>query len=244
VFVFDSEPPSTVDLPPGTRDIERMIAEDRGIVLPGTAQHVLISQSEQLVRQDRTFSVRFRCARESSHFVAYFVRVRRDSLAKTGQTPSLADLKTASIKRYRKLLGEKVFRELSRAVGLNAHGIGIGAFVYLRRVLEAVIETAHAKAAQVTAWDEGAYQRARVAERVRILERYLPEPLVSNTHVYGILSQGIHTLEEEECLRLFQPIQLGVELILDEEIQRRDKEKKTKAARDALDSLRVADLHP
>jgi hypothetical protein len=35
------------------------------------------------------------------------------------------------------------YREFGKAVGLGAHGVGIGAVVYLRRIIESLIEEAH-----------------------------------------------------------------------------------------------------
>jgi hypothetical protein len=96
VFAFDSPLPSSACLPQERRDIESMIANNNAIVPPGMAEHVPISRADAFIRDDRTFSVKFRCTRDSSHFIAYFVRVKRKSLAKVGQTPSLADLKSHS----------------------------------------------------------------------------------------------------------------------------------------------------
>ena len=47
------------------------------------------------------------------------------------------------IKKYRKILGKEKYGEFGRAVGLYTHGIGIGSYVYLRRIFENLIEEAH-----------------------------------------------------------------------------------------------------
>jgi hypothetical protein len=126
---------------------------------------------------------------------------------------------------------------LHRAVGLCAHGIGVGSFVYLRRVFESLLEEAHRAAQQDAGWDEGGYQRQRVEERILSLQRHLPEFLVANRSLYGILSKGIHELDEDECLAHFPVVRSGIELILDDALARQEREEKVKGAREAIARL-------
>ncbi len=37
--------------------------------------------------------------------------------------------------------------------------------------------------------------------------------------MYSILSKGIHELSEEECLQYFKLMKIGIELILDEQLE-------------------------
>jgi len=57
--------------------------------------------------------------------------------------------------------------------------------------------------------------------------RLLPTAL-QNPNLYTILSKGIHELTEEECLEMFPMIKIGIELILDERIAEKEREKKRK----------------
>jgi hypothetical protein len=66
--------------------------------------------------------------------------VQDRKLMKIGQYPSLADMALPKFQAYRKILGTNRAKELRLAIGLGAHGVGIGAFVYLRRIFEAVLE--------------------------------------------------------------------------------------------------------
>jgi hypothetical protein len=101
-------------------------------------------------------------------------------MQKVGQYPSVADLYSAKIKRYRKVLSPGDYRELSRAVGLAAHGIGIGAFVYLRRIFERLIEEAHQIACHDPTWDEEGFLRSHMTEKITLLASYLPGFLIEN----------------------------------------------------------------
>lgn len=183
------------------------------------------------------FSLWFTCSRDDKHQLFFLFRAHGGMLQKVGQYPSLADLAIPDLQKYRNVLGEERYRELSRAVGLVSHGVGIGAFVYLRRIFEALIEKAHAIASSTENWDEDAYKVARVDEKIGLLRVHLPRFLVEDRALYGILSKGIHSLTEDECLKAFPIVKLGIELILDEEIERVRRDQKIKAAKKEISDL-------
>jgi len=56
--------------------------------------------------------------------------------------------------------------------------------------------------------------------------------------MYGVISKGVHDLSEQECLEYFPIIRNGIELILDEEIERLEKEKKTSVTQKAIQAIR------
>lgn len=184
-----------------------------------------------------SFAYEFECARNNAHKMVFYFRLKENSLFKIGQYPSVADLQLPSIKKYRKSVPNGDYSELARAVGLNAHGIGIGSFVYLRRIFERLLENSHAQARQGSDWDEKAYSKSRVIEKIELLQGYLPEFLVENKSIYGILSKGIHELGEDECNQIFPIVRTGIELILDEKIAQTEKEKKLKTASRQISAL-------
>lgn len=187
---------------------------------------------------DRTFAVTLKCTRVLSHtFLVYFL-VRNKTLIKVGQYPSLADLQLKGLDKYGKILGQKERQEFAKAIGLHAHGVGVGSFVYLRRIFENLIETAHKKAQGQSDWNEAVYQRERVHERILALRDYLPETLITNANIYSILSKGLHELSEDECLKYFETLKQGIELILDEELERRAKTERLKNLTDAIAKIK------
>ena len=191
--------------------------------------------------RDRCFSLQFECTRDTAHLLVFIFRVQGDKITKIGQSPSLADFQMQGIKKYRKILGDSKYRELHRAIGLNAHGVGIGAFVYLRRIFEGLVEAAHDEAAKKADWDEEKQERFQKSwwdERILMLKDSLPSFLVENRVIYSILSKGIHSLTEEECLEHFEHLRLGIELILDEKIEQEEKAKKISRARKDLGSIK------
>jgi hypothetical protein len=183
------------------------------------------------------YDVTFECSRDRGHLIYFVYVVDADSLSKIGQNPSLATLATADIKDYRRVLSEEKQIEFSKAVGLVSHGVGIGAFVYLRRIFESLVEEAHNKARSAPGWDEEDFQRDRMDGKIGRLKEHLPDFLHENRKLYGILSQGIHELTEDQCLEAFPAVRVGIELILDEKLVEAEKQEKIMKARAAIGAL-------
>jgi len=199
-----------------------------GYGLPNPSPFLNKSSVDKAVHKDRDVTINLVCSRNSSHLIKYYLRIKNNVVMKIGQHPSLADLKLKELKKYDKVLKENLLKEYARAIGLYAHGIGIGSFVYLRRIFEYLIDDAHKNAREDKGWNEDIYQKSRIDERIKLLKSYLPDTLTSNSSMYSIMSKGIHNLEEEECLEYFNTLKLGIELILDQKIEKQKKEKQTK----------------
>jgi hypothetical protein len=178
---------------------------------------------------------RFVCERSEVHVLTFAIMALDSGIMKIGQHPSLRDLAHEELRKYRKPLADH-YDDLSAGVGLAAHGVGIGSFVYLRRVLEGLIEEAHAEARKADDWDEDRYPN-RVTERIVYLKAFLPSFMSEHPSVYSILSKGIHELTEDECLQHFDLLRNSIELILDQRIEAIERSAKEKAARSALSQV-------
>jgi len=148
----------------------------------------------------------------------HFIFLRRgDKLVKIGQFPTKADLDLGGLDPvFSKELDKHLRKELGKAVGLRSHGIGVGSFVYLRRIFETLIEEAKEIAQKEHGWSENTFTKARMAEKIVILKDFLPSRLVKNSTLYNILSKGIHSLTEEECLKNFDLVINSILMILKE----------------------------
>ena len=181
------------------------------------------------------YQVNIVCRRTGAEFPFYVHNNHKEkTLIKVGQFPSVADFHTQEIKKYRKILTAEKMVEFSRAVGLVAHGVGIGSFVYLRRIFEDLIMQAYRKALVKEAVTEKEFMSSRMDEKIALLSYYLPEFLVENKVMYSILSKGIHELDEQTCLASFEPLRMGIEMILDEQLAALEKEEKRKVAREKI----------
>lgn len=210
---------------------------------PGCGQHSVFTARKNNYSTNShytnyIFSLIFNCSRDSTHKALFVFRAHKGVLQKIGQIPSLADLALPDLRKYRPVLGNDRHRELSRAIGLTTHGVGVGAFVYLRRIFESLIEQAREKAKSDAGWDEDLYNRSRMDEKIDILKDHLPQFLVENRGLYGILSVGVHTLSEEECLAAFPAVRLAVELILDDMLEEHERNIKLKSAAQSIAALK------
>lgn len=176
---------------------------------------------------NKRYALTYYCTRDRSHSVVFDLITTDDKIIKIGQYPSVADLVKPKIAKYKSVLRNQ-YLEFSKAVGLFAHGIGIGSFVYLRRIIERLVLDKYSEAATKLNISQEDFESKKFVEKIEILSDYLPPVLVTNKNLYGIVSKGIHELSEEECLNMFPSIQLGIELILDDllaEKERKEKEK-------------------
>jgi hypothetical protein len=169
-------------------------------------------------------SMKAECTRHAENYWGkcqgelYFSLFRSDKqLIKIGQYPSKADLDFGSLDpNFSKELDAPLRQELGRAIGLHAHGIGVGSFIYLRRIFESLIEEALTGASSDRDWDASSYQRARMPERIKLLKAHLPNRLVETSKLYDILSKGVHELSEQDCLTHFAIVLKAILMILKE----------------------------
>lgn len=175
----------------------------------------------------------FKCTRCSAIHQFHFEVTTLDTnpntfqIKKVGQCFSIADYQNHDVKKYRKVLGKEMYNEFSKSVGLFSHGVGIGSFVYLRRIIEIfVIQDAYDKESKKDEFNDEVYQKSRIKEKIDLLKNSIPEFLVSNKSLYGILSKGIHELSEKECLEIFPVLKTSIEYILDEIKAKKELEEK------------------
>lgn len=161
------------------------------------------------------------------------------SIMKIGQYPTIADVHIGQIQDYKGVLSKEELKEFTRAIGLAANGVGIGSFVYLRRIFENLIQSAYEKALKEDAIDKEQYAKGRMNDKIALLHDYLPETLIENKDVYGILSKGIHELSEKDCLLYFDVMRNGIEIILDDKLEQKRKEQKRKKTMDAISKIKA-----
>lgn len=176
--------------------------------------------------------------RKSDDVLIFFLIQYEEGYMKVGQQPSLADLQYSEItEKYSKQLNDENLVLFKKAIGLAAHGVGAGSFVYLRRIFESLIKSTYYENSKSLDVKDDDFFKLRMTEKVGVLSTYLPPQLVAMKSIYGILSSGVHELSEDECLTYFPAIKLSIELILDEKIdqdQKKEKDKKVKAELQAI----------
>jgi predicted RNA-binding Zn-ribbon protein involved in translation (DUF1610 family) len=185
------------------------------------------------------FSIVLACSRNDEHRLKFIFEATGGKIQKIGQSPSLATIHSQDLRKYRNVISSEYLKELNMAFGLASHGVGVGSFIYLRRVFELLVEEARELASKDEGWDQKVFIESKMKKRITLLSKYLPSFLVDNAGIYSILSKGVHELSEEECLNYFPAMKTGIELILDEKVEADSKKVRLIEAKKAIDvSLR------
>jgi hypothetical protein len=166
--------------------------------------------------------LRLECVRDEVHEITFYLLKARMTIMKVGQYPSLADISNAEFRGYRNILSSENSSELYKAIGLGAHGVGVGSFVYLRRVFERLIQERFAGFKDVEGWNQDEFNRKRMVEKIEMLKEHLPPFLVENRNIYSFLSLGIHELTEEACLGYFDVMKESIAIILEEDQKKKE----------------------
>ncbi|QQA45107.1 short-chain dehydrogenase [Pelagovum pacificum] len=183
--------------------------------------------------------IRLDCQRQTNHKYYYYFIKDGTTGKKIGQLPSLADISLDEIKPYRKDMERIDSQELHKAIGLAAHGSGVGSFVYLRRVFERLIYSHFESNKGEEGWKDDDFYKLRMEEKILQLKSYLPDFLVENRNVYSILSVGIHELDEDTCLGWFDVMRESIFIILEEDRKNREEKKRQKAFSEIIKTFKA-----
>lgn len=187
-------------------------------------------------------TIRMVCKRYGDEIaILIFHNPKESVLMKVGQYPSVADIHIGKVRQYNKVLKKSLAREFTKAIGLAANGVGIGSFVYLRRIFETLIMEAADFATEKGIIERESFNKLRMDKRIESLHEFLPPFIVKHYTIYGILSKGIHELSEEECLGYFDIMRTSIEMILDQRIEMQQKERKEKEVEKQLNAI-IANL--
>ena len=193
-----------------------------------------VSSHEKLIKELDEIGIfirTFKCPRhpeDTSHNQTFIFKLVGTTLIKIGQFPPIADLTNEEIKKYQKL-DKNIYSELNRAIGLSSHGIGVGSFVYLRRIIENyIVQPKLDDLIKSGSMSESELVNLDFKSKINLIKDELPEFLIKNNKIYSVLSKGIHQLSEEECKEYFPVLKTSIEIILDEQIERIERAKKNR----------------
>lgn len=174
------------------------------------------------------FGKAFECSLCHHELVFYF-KYEDNKILKVGSYPSYKDIVRGKLIKEIAIPSSKIPRELSTALGLRAQGVLIGAYAYLRRIYETLIEEAAQEAVKKNEFKYDDYKKEHLVDRIKMLTKYLPECMQNNHVAYGILSKGIHELSEDDCESAFDYLYELIKNILEEAEQKRIKKIREKA---------------
>ena len=159
-------------------------------------------------------------------------------IQKVGTYPSLRDFHKDDLKKYNKVLTEQQRMELITAIMIASNGVGIGSYVYLRRIFEGIVVEEAKNAIKEGVITEKDFNKKRMDEKIVAIKDYLPSFLYDNhSALYGILSLGIHQLDEEKCLGFYPVLYDCIILVLEDRLAQKKKEEMTRKAAASLNKI-------
>lgn len=144
----------------------------------------------------------------------YSLLLMENTMIKIGQYPSYVNNEVNDVKKYKNLIS-KYYPELTRSINAYSQGMGVAAFVYLRRILEHLIEKRFV--------GDNTLKFSDKLHEVEKNEVVIPDELdpIKN-QIYSILSKGVHEYEENECLDLYLAVKFVIERMLDIELEKKN----------------------
>ena len=202
---------------------------------------------EEFIKSNRITTLNYKCSKDEKHKLVYIILLTESYIMKIGQYPSYRDIESPQIKKFQKVLGE-YYLELKRAIGLHACNVGIGSFVYLRRIIEKLVydtfkeaETSGKLTEQDFEFQPDGKHRNSMEEKIKLLKGFLPDLITDHPKIYGVVSKGIHELSEDECLEYFPVLKNGIIMILDDIVAKKEKERAATEYKKSLSKI-ISDL--
>ena len=211
---------------------------------PNCAENITFLDSERPViihlgNGEVNLQLSFTCTKDHSTNAIYFLKYTDGVFYKIGQYPSPIDTDRRIPNQYTKYLGQPYYKYYRYSIALHQESYHIGAYVYLRRILEYLIEQASKQGITDGIISEAKYISLRVGERIKALNKYLPEYMVEHRKIlYGVLSLGIHVLDEETCQDAYPILKQSIDFILDDIIEKNKRESAMKNTSAALGKLK------
>jgi hypothetical protein len=207
----------------------------------GHAQGDFRADTDEGVKKlHRIIDIEAICRRDAAHMLRFQIELKNLTVQKIGQLPSFVDLVDNPRALYRRELTRVDAAEFRRAIELAAHGMGIGAYVYLRRIFERLVQIKFEKVKDAAGWDAQDFAKSRMDDKVLLLGEHLPLFLVQNYRLYSILSVGIHQLDEASCSAFFPILKDSILYILRQDQAAREDEEARKALAKEISGFKPA----
>lgn len=199
----------------------------------GTNEDGMPIQRYQLRSGNLTWELRCTHCSES---MIIFLFADDDSIQKVGQFPSIVDVAKGASNLLQRELTNPYDEEYGKSITSAAHGFNIAAYVYMRRVLEFLIEKEGKSAISSGDIADTTWNNAKISkDKVELIESRLPEFFRSNHGaLYKLLSIGIHQLNEDDAGSFYTIIREAVELILEDEVVKRRAAQRKEKSRNSL----------
>lgn len=183
-----------------------------------------------LGHEDIIYSVvRFGCVTCQNQEMSFWLRFEQKDgsvigVKKIGQFPQKELPRSKALSKFFKTDKE----EYNKAVICIANGYGVAAYAYMRRIVENNILSLLEQILEDVAADSDIAKSigelkvtSPMSDRIKIANNALPEYLKPDGfnplgQIYGLLSDGVHSLPDNECLEKAENIQACLEFMISE----------------------------
>lgn len=163
--------------------------------------------------------------------IVTFKKIDENNIMKVGQFPSIYDMdETINNKQFLKELEIEYQKHYKKACSSFSYGFCIGAMTYLRRIFEMILTDTFNDNKENISIPFSDFEKQRMEDKIITLKSFLPNIMQEqgfNT-IYTKISNGIHNLSEKECKEMFPILKSGIEEILIERMEHKEKEKRKK----------------
>ncbi|MCL2197768.1 MAG: hypothetical protein FWB80_02490 [Defluviitaleaceae bacterium] len=81
------------------------------------------------------------------------------------------------------------------------------------------------------------FMKKRMEEKIDAVKSFIPSFITTSRNIYGILSKGIHELNEDECLGFFPVLKESIEMILEQKVKLKEEKQKEESLKKAISSI-------
>lgn len=156
-------------------------------------------------------------------------------LIKIGQYPPVVQFNYPNESSYRKLLIKMdAWDDYKNAQKTHSDGYNVGAFAYLRRIIEKLIIYIY-KINESNPEDLGAFCKKSFDIKIENVKCYLPASL--DNQFYGLISAGMHMLSEEDCKEYYQTVDSSIMCILYQLIEIDERKKTEKSLKNDVNKI-------
>ena len=169
----------------------------------------------------------FKCTNDEHHIYFLMISIELKEgmfiVRKIGQNPSMLSIKGFDFSKYEKILNRfNAYEDYKKADFSNAEKFYVGAYAYLRRIFEKMIN--YYMGERVTEI-EGSSMENKIDS---VKEKFDPRVRKLIKNLYGILSKSIHELDEEDSKDFYEKLKAVIDMQLEYIFTEEEKEKQSK----------------
>lgn len=175
-----------------------------------------------------------KCTKDANHKYFMMISIELKSgkfiVRKIGQNPSMLTVKGFDFDKYKDILEIlNAYNDYKKADLCNADHFHVGGYAYLRRIFEKMINFYI---------DGKVLKDNHMSTKIEeVKEKFDPRIRDLLKNMYGILSKGVHELEEEESKQYYSYLKTIIDMQLEFMSTEAEKEKQTEQLKKEIDKI-------